>query len=56
MILMVEMAVFGLLVIPLPFAVKRKLFTYVPPAFPVPASIFQNQWQTAHGCGMGIAN
>lgn len=29
MILMVEMGVFGLLVIPLPFAVKRKLFTFI---------------------------
>lgn len=38
MILMVEMGVFGLLVIPLPFAVKRKLFTYVflDPASPSP--------------------
>ena len=34
---MIEMGVFGLLVIPLPFSVKRKMFTYVVPALPVPA-------------------
>lgn len=30
---MVEMGVFGLLVLPLPYTVKRKLFTYVSPLF-----------------------
>lgn len=34
MILMIEMGVFGLLVIPLPFSAKRKLFTYVFSALP----------------------
>ncbi|KAI3555875.1 hypothetical protein CABS03_10250 [Colletotrichum abscissum] len=31
MLLMAEMGLFMLLLVPLPFAVKRKLFTYVPP-------------------------
>ena len=30
---MIEMGVFGLLVVPLPYTVKRKLFTYVSPFF-----------------------
>lgn len=30
---MVEMAVFMLLIVPMPFKLKRKIFTYVPAAF-----------------------
>lgn len=47
---MVEMAVFGLLVIPLPFSVKRKLFTYVFPALPIPGAL---EADAAHGCDIG---
>lgn len=31
---MVEMALFMLLIVPLPFSVKRKIFTYVTPPPP----------------------
>lgn len=36
MLLMLEMALFMLLIVPLPFTLKRKIFTYVPN--PIPGS------------------